>query len=555
MIKKSFHKAADYKKCVIGLCIVLLVITADFIVYKTGGTQFAYTHIMYIPILISAAVFGYMGSIGTAILAGLTLGPFMPANVSDGVYQNADSWLLRTTFFVFIGLIVSFLFNRINSDKEMRIKRSYEHVRTGYPNINKLKLDLNEIKTEKGFSIVVFRIANYDYINRYIDYKTGDKMIFKVMEILANVFQENTIYSANTNEMVVLMNEYGIDAACSKASLFLSHFIKPVSIEGLPVGIVIKCGIVNYPLHGRNVSQLLTKLGRTLDQEESTSNGICIYDDRVAQKRKEYYETVVSIFNAIKNNDFAIVYQPKINLIKNEIIGLEALLRWDNGKKGRMNPEEFIKIAEDAGIISEITKWVIKNVIDQLVEWKEDGIKTRIAINISSKDLKDDSIIEYTKKLIDASQIDPTMLEFELTERTIVENEKQVGHLLNQIKNNGLKISLDDFGTGYNSLINLSLLPIDYIKIDKMFINNLQNIRVKAIMKGTIDLIHGLGKEVIVEGVETAEQVDALSEMGCDNIQGYYFSRPLPPEEIKQYILNYNNYDALTGIYNRRLRI
>lgn len=231
----------------------------------------------------------------------------------------------------------------------------------------------------------------------------------------------------------------------------------------------------------------------------------------------------------------------EINLENNEIIGFEALLRWKSDRWGMMNPGKFIKIAEDAGIISEITKWVIKNVIDQLTKWKENGIQTKVAINISSEDLRDDTLIEYTKECLKASPIDSTMLEFELTERTIVENEKQVGHLLNKIKDSGIKTSLDDFGTGYNSLIHLSKLPIDYIKIDKIFIDNLNNMRDKVIIKGTIDLIHGLGREVIVEGVETAEQVDVLGNMDCDNIQGYYFSKPLPPEEVKQYILNFNN--------------
>ena len=204
-----------------------------------------------------------------------------------------------------------------------------------------------------------------------------------------------------------------------------------------------------------------------------------------------------------------------------------------------MNPSEFIKIAEDAGIINDITKWVIKNTIDQMDQWQAEGIKVNTAINISSKDLKNDSIIEYTINCMKTHQLGLDFLEFELTERTIVENEDRLCHFLDRLKEIGMKISLDDFGTGNNSLIHLAKLPIDYIKIDKVFIDHILNIQNRAIVEGIICLAHNLRMEVIAEGVETEEQMKLLKSMGCDYIQGYYFSKPLPPENLKDFILNF----------------
>ena len=538
MIKRMFNLAIS-KKRIISICFILILIfVADYIVYLTGGTKFAFTHLMYIPIIISAFVFDIKGAVGAAFLGGIILGPLMPVNVSEGIMQEPSGWILRTSSFVIIGLVIGFLFQRIKMDKEIQIKKSFINTITGFPNASKLKLDLNEmINKQKSFSLIIFKIINLDHINRYIDYSIGEKSLFKAIEILSNLVDKDNIYSIFTNEFAVTMWGCSIEGAYLKAKEFLDYFKEPVLIDGVPVNLVIKVGISNYPLHGKEENDLFKKMGRTLDQEEFDGNEIAIYESSISQKNKEKYETVVSIYDAIKNDRFTIAYQPIINLKRNEVKGVEALLRWNNSKN--MNPGEFIKIAEDAGIISEITRWVIKNAIDQLKKWQEEGIKTKISINISSKDLKDDSIIEYTADYIKVSQIEPTLLEFELTERVIVENENKVEYLLNRIKNIGIKISLDDFGTGYNSLVHLVKLPIDYLKIDKFFMDNIKDIHHRFLIKGIINLAHNLGKEVIAEGVETEGQLKLLNNMSCDSIQGYYFSKPLPPDELKEFILNF----------------
>jgi EAL domain-containing protein (putative c-di-GMP-specific phosphodiesterase class I)/GGDEF domain-containing protein len=521
--------------------ILLLILVIDCVIYLTGGTSLPYTHIMYIPIIIAAFFFGIKGGVSVALLAGISLGPFMPVNVSKGQMQDLSSWLIRIAFFVIMGLVIGLLFNRIKKDKEIQIKKSYEHVTTGYPNVNKLSIDITAmINKQISFSVVIFKIVNLDHINTYVDYTIGEKSALKVLEILKKYFDKDHTYSIYTNEMVVVMRECKIEDAYVKAKEFISNFKEPIFIDGLPVGLVIKGGIANFPLHGLEANDLFEKMNRTLAHEEHDQNGIAVYQDSIEKKVKENYETAVLLYDAIKNDKFKIVYQPKIDLETNEVMGTEALLRWDNDGKSNMSTAKFIKIAEDAGIISDITKWVIKNAVEQLKKWQEDGIKTKIAVNISSKDLKNDSIIDYTVNCIKASQIEATMLEFELTERTIVENENRAEYLLNRIKDIGIRISLDDFGTGHNSLVHLIRLPIDYIKIDKIFIDNIHDIHNRNLIQGVINLVHNLGMKVIAEGVETEEQMMLLSDMGCDNIQGYYFSKPLPPEEIKEFIQNFN---------------
>ena len=204
-----------------------------------------------------------------------------------------------------------------------------------------------------------------------------------------------------------------------------------------------------------------------------------------------------------------------------------------------MGPGEFINIAEKAGFISNITKWVIQHSVQQIRIWQDAGITAKIAVNVSSKDLNDDSVLSYAQECIKKAKIDPTLLGFELTERVIMENQAKVKSLLNQMQSMGIGISIDDFGTGYNSLVQLVTLPISNLKIDKFFIDRIEHENDQAVIREVIRLAHSLRMEVIAEGVETERQLQLLEEMGCDNIQGYYYSKPLTEKEYIQFVANY----------------
>ena len=356
--------------------------------------------------------------------------------------------------------------------------------------------------------------------------------------MLANLVGRDNIYSVFTNEFVFTMWGNSVEDAYMKAKEYLSCFHEPILIEGVPINLTMQCSIINYPLHAKNATDLYKRMGRTFGQQERDDYRIAIYDNSAVKKNKAKYETVVLLYDAIKREQFTMVYQPIINLSQNEIEAVEALLRWDNSKK--LNTEEFIRIAEDAGIISGITKWVIKNAINQIKKWQDEGVRIKVAINLSSKDLRDDVIVQFIIDYIKVSQIDPTLLEIELTERVIVENISEVGNLLNRFKAIGIQVSLDDFGTGYNSFVQLANLPIDYLKLDKFFIDQIDDANYRSLIEGMINLAHNLGKKVIAEGVETKEQLELLKEMNCDNIQGYYFSRPISSDELKEFKFRFN---------------
>jgi EAL domain-containing protein (putative c-di-GMP-specific phosphodiesterase class I)/GGDEF domain-containing protein len=512
------------------------------IVYVMGGTEYPFTHLMYIPIIIAAFTFSLKGALATALLGGFVLGPFMPLNVSQGIQQNTNSWVLRLTVFFIISLVVGYLFQRIKREHQMQIKKSYIYELTGYPNARKLRFDMNQmIDEQKSFSLMLFKITNIDQINRYIDYTIGEKSLLKAMELMECFVKRDAVYSIFIDEFAVALWNLDLKEATKAANAYLDCFKEPILIDGIPVNLIMKCGISNYPLHGKLGEDLLKNSGRALDQSEFRKHKLAIYKDSLANEFQAKYETLISLYEAIKSNRFTMVYQPIINLRNNEVERVEALLRWNNNKG--LNPDEFIKIAEDAGIISEISRWVITHVIDQLREWKSEGIEIKVAINISSKDLSNDAIIKYTSSYMKQCDIDPSLIEFELTERAMIENECEIEYLMTKIRELGIRISLDDFGTGYNSLVQFISLPIDYLKIDKFFVDHIHNHDYSSMIRELIAMAHHLGREVIAEGVETVQQIEQLKKQNCDHVQGFYLSKPLLPEQLKEFIRSYKKVD------------
>lgn len=247
--------------------------------------------------------------------------------------------------------------------------------------------------------------------------------------------------------------------------------------------------------------------------------GLYVYDDVMEQRSKSQTELVSLLINAIKDEEFYLVYQPKKSLNDDKTLSVEALIRWNNHTKGQISPSEFIKVAEEIGLIGEITKWVIKNVINQKEKWKKAGRPVEIAFNISPKDLNNSSVMNLFNKMLENKELDLSLLEIELTERCIPENKEIVIPLFNDFRKRGIKIALDDFGTGFNSLNNYAQYPIDDIKIDKAFIDNIMDNTYMTVLKHTISCTHQLGKKVVAEGVERKERLDVLKNMGCDYIQ------------------------------------
>jgi EAL domain-containing protein (putative c-di-GMP-specific phosphodiesterase class I)/GGDEF domain-containing protein len=513
----------------------LLILTIGYVVYVSGGTKGALPHLMYVPIILAALFFGIWGAVGAAIAGALVLGPFMPENTVLGIMQNHAGWMVRGGFFVLMGVLIAILFKWIFAYSKKEREQSTTNLITGLPNANKLSNDIDNLLGSKtNFSLLGFKVENFDDINRYASYDIAIKSLFVAIEALKEL-SGVTVYSIYVREFAIILQDGNVDNARQLGLQFLSQMQTPLLLDGFNIALIIKCGLVHCPPQQQNSRDVIKKIGIALDHETRGAE-LQVYDDTIAQERKDRFDLAVALLNAIKNEEFHLVYQPKINLADNSASGVEALLRWNHSGGLQIGPDIFISMAEELGIISEISMWVIRNTISQAIRWNANNAPVKIAINLSPKDLKTPSVVHYLIRLIKESALEPSLIEVELTERALYENESMMLHLIGLLRELGVKISLDDFGTGYNSLIDLVLIPIDYIKIDKSFIDCILCDHYQILIDTVISYAHKSGKKVIAEGVENEFQLDILKNMGCDFVQGYYFSKPLPLNDLEAFL-------------------
>lgn len=513
--------------------ILISIFLVGNIVYATGGTEAALTHLMYIPIILAAFYAEIAGAVIAAVLGGLVLGPFMPKDTASGLMQEPAGWFFRLMIFVIIGVTVALLFRHVRSYQKKEEDQFYVNILTGLPNMNKLKRDLEELVDRKTpFSLIGFKIVNLSDINRYVGYEVGSEAVKLATEQLGR-HMNGTVYTLYTNEFAVILPTGSAEGARAMGIEFLRMMRAPHRIGQFSVELILKGGLVNFPQQAEDADSLIRKMGIALDQK-TDEIGFYVYNAMVDQKRKERAKLVNALLSAVKDEEFYLVYQPQKRLEDGGLAGAEALLRWDCGGKGPVNTGEFIQLAEEIGIIGQITKWVIKNVTEQMKRWEEEGVRMKVALNISPKDLKNRSVIDYLIHSIEEKALDPSSIEVELTERGILEDKESATQCSKILRNHGIKLALDDFGTGYNTLIDLVEIPIDYLKIDKIFVDNIFDDMGRTLIEYTIGFAKKTGKKVVAEGVETREQMDILKELGCDFIQGYYYSKPVPPDEIKR---------------------
>ena len=244
---------------------------------------------------------------------------------------------------------------------------------------------------------------------------------------------------------------------------------------------------------------------------------------------------------ALERNELSLHYQAKVNFKTGAITGVEALLRWQNPELGSVTPTQFIPVAEETGIIVPIGKWVLKNACAQNVLWQEQGLpKVRMAVNLSLRQLLDSNLPRDIQDALRESGMEPELLELEITESMIMNNPRKMIEILQRIKNMGVRLAIDDFGTGYSSLAQLKQFPVDTLKIDRSFIRNIpEDNEDKAIAHAIICMGETLGLTVVAEGVETIEQLNYLKDQSCDEMQGFYFSKPVVPEQFAELLRTY----------------
>ena len=321
------------------------------------------------------------------------------------------------------------------------------------------------------------------------------------------------------------------------AEKILNVMEEPFVIDSLSLNVGVSIGIALCPIHGSNSEILMQHADAAMYEAKNRKIGFTVFNPNHDSQIKKNRSLDTDLRKAVSNNELNLVYQPKIDLRSQQIVGVETLLRWIHKDDGFISPEVFISIAEESGLINEVTNWVIKNSLEQKSQWEKQGIHLSLAINLSPKNLLDKNLVSNIANQLELRAISPETIYLELTETAIMSDPSHAIIVLRQLYDMGIRISIDDFGTGYSSLSYLKKLPIDEIKIDRSFVMDMEDDGNDAIIvQSTIDLAHNMGLRVIAEGVENQSILDDLGKRSCDLAQGFYMAKPMNNEDLLKWI-------------------
>ncbi|MFX3674283.1 MAG: putative bifunctional diguanylate cyclase/phosphodiesterase [Paenisporosarcina sp.] len=431
-------------------------------------------------------------------------------------------------------------------NKEKLFYLSYHDHLTGLWNHRALKEHLREDMrfaelNNEEISIVYIDLDRFKLINDSLGYNSGDELLKRISDRL-NLLTDRTnkLYRHSGDEFVFVLCHSSKEKSENFANIVLKELSKPFYVEHQEYFISASMGISMYPADGQEMDVLLKKADQALFYVKDRGRAhYRFYREDMNQSFPNEALMESHLRRAIEMDELSIHYQPQVDLKTGVINSFEALLRWNNRKFGFVTPSQFIPIAEESGLIIQIGEWVLQKVCMQLSEWQKKGYRPmRVAINISPKQFKQETFATQIEEILKEHNVNPRALEVEITESAMT-NMRETLSVLNDLKAIGVVISIDDFGTGYSSLSYLKRYPIDIIKIDQSFIRDIEtDEKNAAIAKTIIHLAHSLGMEVIAEGVEKVLQVDFLKAANCHKAQGFYFSRPVPIDEITARYMN-----------------
>lgn len=411
---------------------------------------------------------------------------------------------------------------------------AYNDQLTGLPNRiyfrEKLSESLVVAKKNNGkIGLVKLNVDRFHYINDSLSYEIGDYVLSVVARRLKKVLPPKNIAARLSGDefAVILAQQEDVENAEAVVMTIQEAIQKPIEINGQQYIVTTSAGIAYYPVHASETSELSTKAEKALlEAKEQGGSGYQIYEPGTVQKSLERIFLENELRKSIRYGYFHLDYQPKFDIATKKITGVEALVRWDHPDLGRISPNKFIEIAEETRMINDLGEWVLKEACKQAKEWEEKGYYYSMAVNVSAIQLENPAFFNQLKKIIDEIGNRPDLLELELTESSFG-NRAEMQEMITRIRALGIKIAIDDFGTGYSSFSYIQELPVDTLKIDRAFIQAIGNEKERnVIIEAILSVAKAVGLNVVAEGIEEKEQLRILREMGCQQGQGYYFSRP-----------------------------
>jgi diguanylate cyclase (GGDEF)-like protein/PAS domain S-box-containing protein len=462
-------------------------------------------------------------------------GSYIPVEMHREAYKTGDDWII-------VG-IARDISRRKETDQRLLKMAHYDSL-TGLPNRNLFFTTLQMGMTQALLSnwqlaVVTVDLDDFNNVNETWGHLVGDQMLTELGQRLTNCLNvSDTVGRMDGDEFaLILMIREGQADPLQTVERVREKLREPFHLAGQLTAMTASIGIALYPTDGDDAHGLIKHANTAMHRAKKIGRDTYrFYTAQMNVEASARQAMEAALREAVEQHAFELYYQPKIDLADGTVCGLEALLRWPRSGLPNVSPAVFVPILENLGLITQVGKWVITSVCKQIADWQTAGEKPfRVAVNVSGQQIIEGDLITSIQQVLVDHQIDPHWLEIELTESSLMENTSHTIASLKTLQQMGIKVSIDDFGTGYSSLAYLRRFPIDKLKIDIAFIREVtSNPQDAAIAKTIIELAHSLDLQVIAEGVETVEQLAFLTANGCDQVQGYLFSRPLPISELDE---------------------
>jgi diguanylate cyclase (GGDEF)-like protein len=548
-LTKLLFNASQYAITLTASAFVLTVLTEA----PRVGEQFHFAPVDLPGILIAAAVFFMVNStlvaVVIALVQDLKVGRYL---VQDWFFQVSTGGLLLglapmvalAADFALPSVALLFLpLLAVHRGGRQAIAKEHQAVHdalTGLPNRSLFRHQIEQVvnagrRADRTAAVMLIDLDHFKEINDTLGHHAGDRLLQEVSERLrASLYEQDMVARLGGDEFGVLLADMaGHEEASAVAQHLLTQLREPFSIEGLTLEVDASIGIACAPEHGSAVEQLIQRADIAMYAAKEGGRGHLLFEPQLDRYSPRRLSLAGALRSAIADGEIVLFFQPKAELTTGQIIGVEALARWQHPRLGLIGPSEFVPIAEQTGLIGPLTSHVLEEALRQLAEWGEQGEELSVAVNLSARSFLDAQLAVEIPRLLERTGVDAERLELEITESMLMLDPARAKATLERLSGIGLSLSVDDFGTGYSSLANLKRLPVDVIKIDKSFVIDMpHDASDAAIVRSTIDLAHNLGLKVVAEGVESHEAWRRLEELGCDLAQGFHVSRPLPADAM-----------------------
>lgn len=447
------------------------------------------------------------------------------------------SVLITTLFILFISWGAMFF------DRNVLEKMAYQDAITGLPNRNEMNKFFDTFIGNETIGVLFIDLDKFKVINDTIGHDMGDLLISEVGARLQQfIRKDQRVFRIGGDEFLLVVKHCDEKWAEQLAKEILLSIKDVYRIEGNELYITASIGISIGTITSSNRFTLLKAADMAMYRaKKSGKNRYCLYNNALGLEEVRKMELEKDLQSALENNQFYIVYQPKWNVKTNRLYGFEALLRWEHPRLGVISPAEFIPITEETGLIVPITKWILEKVCHQCITWQTQGELQPVSVNLSNRLFQSGRLKEMVQNALEKANLKPHLLELEITESMVFYDVEDIILQLDSIRALGVRVSMDDFGTGYSSIGLLDRMPIDTLKLDRLFTNDLDTPRKRAIMNAIIVMADDLQLDLIAEGVENEEHIESLTQLGCYLVQGYFYGKPMKVGEINKLFFNLND--------------